>query len=176
MHEPRPRPGGKRAFHDRTLGKVLSTEDMEIFPYIYEDAYVVDLDFSAWQRVITLTLNADHASEMRHYRAELFILEFTGVRRWDLAFNHHDRPAEAEWEREHFFWRIGHYEARSAPEGLQLTIWGEERHPRLTIVCEALDIREVPRYIVDQLYPDWSGTPRRFIRPSLDQMLRDDRT
>ena len=148
----------------------MTAEEAAIFPYVFADTYVVDLDFSTWQRSVSLYLTADYASEHRRYYPEIFLVEFLRVRQWEIAFNHFDSD-NADEEKEHFYWEITRYEAQPAPRGMQFTFWSREDHPRMTIACEQVLIRELPRVIIEQIQPTRTGR-RTFLRPSIDQLAR----
>ena len=149
----------------------MTVEEAENFPYIFADAYVVDLDFSTWQRSVGLYLTANYASEHRRYYPEIFLVEFLRVRQLDIKFNHFDLDNSDE-EREHFYWEITKYEAQPVSRGMQFTFWSNEEHPRMTIVCEQVQIRELPRYVIEQIRPDKTSR-RTFIRPSIGQLARE---
>lgn len=170
MHEPRPRP---KYLHDidPVLSKILTADEPWIVAYLFSGAYVVDIDFSAWQRSITLYLVSHHASEMRGYYPEVFAVEFERVRQWNVTFQHLERSDEELGD--HFYWNIWRYSAERLKQGVEISLWGGEVHPRLVIVCEKIAIRELPGYLLAQAVPNRPESEYAFLRPDIEQIVRN---
>ncbi|HET8630673.1 MAG TPA: hypothetical protein VFL91_24915, partial [Thermomicrobiales bacterium] len=166
---------GRSSIYSRQLARVMSQEDMTLFEWLFEDAYLVDVDLSSWTEHIALYLVAPHAAE--RYGKELrplFIVEFLRVRSWDCAFHHLDPdPADEDGPRHPIMWRIEHFAVQPVAGGLQFACWGRAEHPRMTIVCERMMIRVMPGQIPERLFPGRLKPPYRFIRPGLDELARD---
>ena len=175
MREPRPRPGRQHSVYNRRLARSKTPEDLTLFEWIFEDAYLVDVDLSNWDRFIALYLEASHAAERYPSSSSpLFIVEFQHVRTWNLTFNQRHRDANAEpGTHEHTRWRIDDFAVQPVAGGQQFTFRGSAKDPCLTVVCESVNVRVLPRHIPDQLFPDWDKSSRRFIRPGLDELARD---
>ncbi len=170
----RPRPSRRSSIYSPRLARVMTAEDMTLFVWIFEDAYLVDIDLTSWDKFIALYLVAPHAAERYERNRLLFIVEFHRVRNWNITFNHLDHdPAAEDGPPEQLVWRIGHFAVQPVEGGLQFAFWGSDYHPHITIVCESVDIREMPYQIAGRLFPGWDMTPRRFIRPGLDDLARD---
>ena len=145
-----------------------------LFERIFSDAHLVDIDLSAWDKVIALYVLAHFVEGVADSRAPLFCVEFARVRRWDIDFNHlaHDPPIELG-PHEHLQWRIDQFDVQRVEGGLRITLWGASQFPRLSLVCDGVSIHEMPREIPNRLFPGWAKPFSGFICPGLDALSRD---
>jgi hypothetical protein len=175
MGTSRPGPRRRPSIYSPQLARVMSQEEMTLFEWVFEDAYLVDVDLASWRTLIALYLAAPHAAE--RYQgddAPLFIAEFHRVRSWHLEFNHLAIDASAPpAPAEPVVWRIDHYAVQPVAGGLEFAFWGGGDDPRLTLICERLVLRVLPRRTLDRLAPDWDGSFTRFIRRGPDDAARE---
>ena len=52
----RPRPSRRSSIYSPPLARVMTPEDMTLFEWIFEDAYLVDVDLTSWDKFIALYL------------------------------------------------------------------------------------------------------------------------
>ncbi len=175
MREPRPQPDSQSSIYSRQLAGVMTPEEMTLFEWIFEDAYLVDVDCPSWAEFIALYLVAPHAVEHAAGGSwPLFIVEFLRVRRWDLAFNHlNHEPAAESGPHEPTVWRINYVAVQAVEGGLPFDLWGAAEHPSLTVTRASANIREIPSEIPDRLFPGRLTPPCRFIRLGLDELACD---
>lgn len=141
-------------------------QQMALFRGIFSDAHLVDIDLSAWDKRITLYVLADHVGRTADGRKPLFAVAFARVRRWDIEFMHlsHDHSIELEPD-EHVQWQLDDFRIQFGDDGLEIALWGLPATPRMSIVCEGIDIWEVPLDIPDRLFPGWDRPSQGFVRP-----------
>jgi hypothetical protein len=145
-----------------------------LFEQIFSDAHLVDIDLSAWDKLIALYVLADHAGRTADNRMPLFFVEFLRVRSLDIRFNHlgGDPPLKLG-PHEHVQWWIDQFRVEPVDGGLQIALWGFSSSPRMALVCEAVNIPEMPLEIPYRLFPTWSKPGSGFIRPGLDALSRE---
>lgn len=151
-------------------------QQKELFELIFQDAHLVDVDLSAWDKYIALYVMADHAGRTKSGRKPMFVVEFIRVRSLHVVFNHlsYDPPIEMRPD-EHVQWLFDRWEIEPDEESLRITLWAlaHPAGPRLTLVCKDISIREMSYDTIDRLFPEWSSPSSGFIRPGLDAMVRD---
>lgn len=175
MGTSRPRPSRRSSIYSPQLARVMMQEEMTLFEWIFEDAYLVDVDLSGWRTLIALYVAAPHAAERyQDDEAPLFIAEFHRVSSLHLEFNHLAVEAGAEpGAMEPLVWRVTRYQARPAAGGLEFAFWGAGNDPRLVLTCERLALRVLPRRTLSRLAPEWDGSFTQFIRRGPDEAARD---
>ena len=66
----------------------MRREERDLFETIFEDAIVVDVDLSKWDKLVSLWVIADHAPLRADGRLPLFVVEFVRVRELGICFRH----------------------------------------------------------------------------------------
>jgi hypothetical protein len=148
-------------------------QETALFEQIFSDAHLVDIDLAAWDKRIALFVLADHAGRTASGHRPLFVVEFARVRSLDIAFNHLDQEPPIELEADkHIQWRIDDFRVEPVEQGLRITLWQHSASPRMIIVCEGVNIREVPLDVPNQLFPGWARPYAGLIRPGLEELAR----
>lgn len=149
-------------------------QQKELFERIFSDAHVVDIDLSVWDKRIALYVLADHVGRTANNKLPMFVVEFAAVRSWNVEFNHlsYDPPIELGPD-EHMWWLVDTYNIEHVGDGLQIRLgqFAGGSMPSMTVVCEDVDIWEIPAEGLNRLFPDWSRPGVGFIRPGLDVLL-----
>ena len=152
-------------------------QQRELFERIFEDAHVVDIDLSVWDKRITLYVLADHVGWTANNQLPMFAVEFSRVRSWSVQFNHldYDPPIELGPD-EHVQWQIETYDVEQVEAGWEITLgtFFRSSSPKMTLICEDVDIWEVADDALHRLFPGWSKPFMGFIRPGLDVLLGYD--
>jgi hypothetical protein len=163
---------GNSLFSDVRIARTkhwgLAMQQMTLFEDIFSDAILVDIDFSAWDKRIALYVLADHAGRTADNRRPMFVVEFIGVQRWEFMFSHLDADPPIDYgPKQHITWRIDEYQVELVPEGMHIVLSMSAPFPRITIICESVQIREFPLNVPDRLFPGWSKPYKGLIRPGL---------
>lgn len=147
-------------------------QQRQLFETIFSDAHIIDIDMSAWDKLIRLYVIADHAERSTPGRLPLFAVEFVRVHQWNMFFNHSSATLIELGPNEHLHWLPYEFTISEDQAELIITLWGSPTTPRLTIVCEDVLIREVSYTSLDKTFPDWSKPRRGFVRPSIEGFSR----
>lgn len=151
-------------------------QQMELFERIFSDAHVVDIDLSEWDKFIAFYVLADHAGRTPSGRLPMFVVEFVRVRSLDIEFRHFDHDPTLDLApHQHVQWLIDDFRVQTVHGGVRITLWGSSSSPKMSIVCDAINIREMPPDIHRTLFPGWSRPYAGFIRPGLEALVRDRR-
>ena len=142
--------------------------DHETFRRVFSDAHVIDLDFSEWDKWISLWALADHYENWVS-RCPCVVVEFQGVTEFSLRLPKHDLVPESP--NEHLQWNIYEFAADDSGSALHFRFSGSPSSPVLQIECDSVNIRAVPIETLDAVCPGWSRPFAPFARPGIAELF-----
>ena len=103
--------------------------DHKLFKLIFSDAHVVDVDFSQWDKIISICVVADHVEVTPPPRLPIFLVEFLRVNKFYLTLNHLE--VEMEDASKHFQWNIDEFKIKENNNKINIMLYGSKTWPYL---------------------------------------------
>lgn len=145
---------------------------------IFSDAHVIDVDFSRWDKAISLAVVADHVKSTTPGDLPIFLVDFIRVQRFACDFNHLTADLGSYFDEEamHIQWRIDAL-GISIMDGLVSVSLSEHGSvlPKLEILCENISTRPVENSLLRNLFPDRGLPHSGLARPGILAMRREDK-
>lgn len=147
----------------------MKSQTRELFNVVFQEAHVIDFDFSQWDRCLRLVVVAGLVKTNFSGRGPLHNIDFVDVVEVSWRGNHLDVKPDASGE--HCQWVIMDFNVAEDVRGDRITLTGFGPTPRLEIVCGAVQISEMDPSVVDQLNPEWNGPAMPLARPGFQELL-----
>jgi hypothetical protein len=141
----------------------------KLFDVVFQEAHVIDVDFSKWDKRIRLVVVGGLVGDNFDGRGPLHNVDFSGVKSFTLHANHLD--VEPESEDTHCQWVIMEFSVHSEGAFSRVTLSGFGPTPLLVIVCRAVTISELNPDFVAKVNPLWNRASAPLARPSLDELI-----
>lgn len=139
--------------------------DRETFERVFSDAHIVDIDFSEWDKKVSLWVLADHY-EAWTQRRPLIVVDFLAV--LEFAFKMPSADFALKSQKEHLQWNADDFEIEKLSSSIRVRLFGPKYAPSLTIECQAIVIRQAKADLLDQKFPGWNQPYSGFVRPGPD--------
>jgi hypothetical protein len=136
---------------------------------IFRDAHVVDLDFSVWDRFVSMVVVAVEAAASSGRRLPMYVVEFQRVRRVEIDFAHYG----IEVEFGHFQWNVYGVEIDGVEGRLGIRLSSSQHLPSSFIACEDVAVRRLDNDLLDKRFPGWNKPGAPFIRPSVEELIKE---
>jgi len=140
----------------------------ETFRRVFSDAHVIDVDFSEWDKQISLWALADHYENWAG-RCPCVVVEFRRVREFSCSMPEPDLTPESPGE--HLQWNIYEFVADDHGSALYFRLSGSPSSPILQIRCDSVSIRAVPIDALDAVCAGWNRPFAPFARPGIDRLF-----
>src|SRR4051812_24844627 len=127
----------------------------ELLLKIFEDADVVDVDWSHWWRSLRLCVVADHIEAPVEGRRAVFLVSFKLVSTFVCEFQHLDVVGHS-----YFNWLTNGAQLDTSSGEILVIVRGLGSSPLLNIQCKDISIDPLSVLDLDRLYPGW-GSPKR---------------
>lgn len=116
---------------------------------VFSDAHVIDVDFSEWDKAVSLVVVADHLRPMRG-RLQLVCVKFADVKRISFRF---PRVGSLRSKSEHFQWWTTWIEWKELAVGKRFAIGGDYSMPKIEIVCDGVSVHALMESIFRKSIP-----------------------
>jgi hypothetical protein len=148
--------------------------DQRLFEQIFSDAHVIDVDFSQWDKLVSLCVVADHVEVPTPSRLPLFLVDFLQVSKFFLTLNH--LKVGLEDAEKHFQWNIDDFKIQNSNKTIVISLFGGPTWPKLEIECQEIVFQHLSHAILDDLFPDWNAPYKGLARPGIQSLSRLFRT
>jgi hypothetical protein len=148
-----------------TRGEKMN-RDNDKLERVFSDADVIDLDFSCWDKRVSIWVLADHWEDW-HHRKPLVIVDFNNASEFKLDFP--DKGNGPDAQSQHVHWHIYSIEI-AKKSAFDVSLRGSASSPELRICCEAVSFRTFSIEKVDILNPGWDEPYRGLARPSISKL------
>ena len=151
---------------DRKMSRKI---DIKILGRVFSDAHVIDIDFSSWDKHVSLLVLSDHY-EAWSDRCPVVLIELRNIR--EFAFRM--PQAEIGWtnRRGTFQWKIDDFEIQELNSAIRLRLFGSPSSPVLNVECEGIEIRPIPARILDESFPGWNRPFAGLVRQSVENIAK----
>jgi hypothetical protein len=144
--------------------------DRKLFEQIFSDAHLIDVDFSNWDKSLSICVIADHVDVSTPEFLPLFIVEFAMVSKFNLHFNHFE--IELDEPEQHFQWNIGEYQIGLYEHEISVLLFGSHICPKLEIVCKGIMMRRIDHSALDRLFHGWNRPYAGLARPGIEALAK----
>lgn len=134
---------------------------------VFSDAHVVDVDFSEWDRFISIVVVADHLPPVRG-RLPLVCARFFEVEMMGFCFPRHFR--EYPRRGQHFQWMISSIESKVVAHGVRFCFCGDDAMPKIEIVCGGVELSRISRNLYQKVNPGWDRPFGGLARPGIQRL------
>lgn len=148
----------------------ISKKLRDDFGRIFSAADVVDLDFSLWDKYVTLIVFTDHWVEWKNNLEPLAAVYFENV----MHFSSNFPPIETQMEnpQTHLPWHLSGSEIEERKSSLHFQMSGGDRSPSLSIECKSIRMEELSPAFLDDVYPNWKRVGSGLARPGIIELAR----
>ncbi len=147
----------------------MKAETRELFEIVFQEAHVVDFDFSQWDRRLRLVVSAGLVGENFEGRGALHNVDFVGVKAISWQANHLDVKLDSS--EQHCQWVIMEFDIERSGEYEHIKLSGFGPTPSIGIVCKSIAISELDPRVIDQLNQNWNQPYRPLARPGFEELL-----
>lgn len=148
----------------------MDREAWALFQVVFQEAHVVDFDWSEWDRRVRLVVIAGLFGANFHGRGPLHNVDFEDVE--SVAWLARHRDVRLETPNAHCQWVIMEFSRNRTGALERITLSGFGPTPRLEITCGRVTLSELEATDVDRFNPAWTRAGAPFARPSLDDLAR----
>lgn len=147
--------------------------DRRLFEQIFSDAHVIDLDFSQWDKFVSLCVVADHIDVSTSSRLPLFLVHFQRVSKFFLTFNHLEVTLKDADK--HFQWNIDDFRIKKTKDRFVISLFGSANWPHLIVECQDILFRRISNAVLDSLFPGWNAPYKGLVRPGIETFREEKR-
>lgn len=146
----------------------MDTETKKLFQIIFQEAHVIDFDFSKWDKFIRIVVVAQLMPTTTDSRFPLYNVDFLDVSCINWNSNH--LGIVLDTEDQHCQWTIFEFDITKNGAFQNIKLSGVKPSPELTILCKTVRIEEIDNKVVDTVNPDWNNPYCPLARPSLAEI------
>jgi hypothetical protein len=143
--------------------------DRNLLERVFSDAHVIDIDFSSWDKHISILVVSDHY-EARSDRCSVLVIEFRNVRVFACSMPQPEMRLD-EPER-HLQWNVDDFEIQELNATIRLRLFGSPSSPILNVECEGIEIRPVSNRMLDETFPGWNRPFAGLVRQSIEDTAK----
>jgi len=160
--------------YSRRIGvrKLSRAFDRVLIDRVFSDADVIDVDFSEWDKQISLWVLADHWSDWRE-RKPLVAVRFKRVTHFSIEVP--ISAAISDDPESHLHWHVYESAVETIGEITRLRVEGLRSAPKLTVECRSIELEEHPIHLLDTINPEWSRPAAGLARLSILKMAQKSR-
>jgi hypothetical protein len=136
----------------------MMTKDKEVLiEAIFSDAQVIDIDFSNWDKFISILVVADHLkSTFYNHRLPIYEIKFLQTVKISFNFNHHDDNIFIDNNDLHYQWMIDQSSIDNDKNGNYfLTLFQNNNQPKIEISFKDLETKEISPQYFDEINAKW---------------------
>lgn len=148
----------------------MDVQTQKLFEIIFQEAHVIDFDFSQWDRRLRLVVVAGLHEKNFEGRGPLHNVDFRDVKTFSWHANH--LKVQLASQDRHCQWVIMEFDREKSGEFEKITLSGFGPASRLEITCKKIAVSEMHPKIVDQINPNWNRPYCPLARPGLRNCLR----
>lgn len=141
----------------------------KLFEVIFQEAHVIDFDFSHWDRRLRLVVVGGLVGENFSGQGPLHNVDFVGLREFHWLAGK-DAPLLTSGP-EHLQWVIMESQIARSGEFHRFRLTGFGATPSLEIECRELQISELDPKVVDRVNPHWNRSSSPLARPGFEDLL-----
>ena len=148
----------------------MNQKTQKLFEGLFQEAHVVDIDFSKWDKWIRLVVVGGLHPENFNGRGPLHSVDFIGVE--ELSWKSHHLKVKLP-PNKHCQWVIMDFRIKQDNDWYVISLLsvGLLPTPDLTIRCQDVKIAELSPDIVDEVNPDWNNPYRPLARLSIQEIF-----
>ena len=140
------------------------------FEIIFQEAHVVDVDFSKWDKWIRLVVVAGLMPGNFNGYGNLHNIDFMSVAEWSWKANHLDVVLDSP--EHHCQWVIMDFCLERGDKFNVISLISVAPPcPDLKITCKDVEITELSTDAVDTVNPNWNTPYQPLARPSFQELL-----
>jgi hypothetical protein len=147
----------------------MNSGTRKLFDVVFQEAHVVDFDFSHWDRRLRLVVVAGLTPGNFDGRGPLHNVDFVDVA--ELSWHANHLNVKLDSPDEHCQWVIMDFNVEQGGAGERITLSGFGPTPRLEITCRDVRISELDPKVIDRLNPDWNSPAMPLARPGFEELL-----
>ena len=143
----------------------------ELFDVIFQEAHVIDFDFSKWDKEVSLVVIGGLVGANFDDQGPIHRVAFYGVKemRWESTH----LGVKLESDDQHCQWVIMDFDVKETEGFLSVFLNSVAPPcPKLTIVCCNVEIREISASTIDRVNPSWNQPYSSLARPGLEDLSR----
>src|SRR5262249_1312881 len=141
----------------------MDAQTRKLFNIVFQEAHVVDFDFSQWDRRLRLVVVAGLFGENFEGRGPLHNIDFIKVKELSWRANHLDVVFDAPDQ--HCQWVIMDFQIERQAEFYSIKLSGFGPTPTMEVTCGDLQISELDAGVVDLVNPGWNRPYCPLARP-----------
>ena len=138
----------------------------DLFKIIFSDSHIVDIDFSRWDKLISVYVIADHVYHPVPSRLPIFAVEFHEISK--ISFEFKDMKVKMDNPSHHVQWIIDKYEVEELNVYNRVILSSSFWSPSIEIVFHEFLIHQIDHSEVDKKFPGWNKPHKGLIRPPID--------
>lgn len=150
----------------------MDEKQEKLFRTIFSDAILIDLDFSVWDKYISILLIADHlSSSFSKVRRPVFKVNFVKAENINIKFRHHESYIYENDPMKHYTWALDRFTINQSDDNkYSITLSQLGVQPILEVTCRNIDIREIDPKILDTITPNWFKPYTPFARRDIESI------
>ena len=148
----------------------MNTPTRKLFNIVFQEAHVVDFDFSQWDRRLRLVAVAGLTPENFQGRGPLHMVDFIKVKELTWHANHLNVVLASP--EDHCQWVIMESQVKKRGEFYSIRLPGFGPTPTMQVTCSDVHISELDVTVVDRVNPEWNRPGCPLARPGFEDLLR----
>jgi hypothetical protein len=146
----------------------MDARTRKMFQIVFQEAHVIDVDFSKWDRRLRLVVSAGLVGDNFQARGPLQNIDFVDVS--ELQWRTHHSGIALDSSKHHFQWVVMEFslQRRDGYDIVRLSGFGPA--PALDITCRDVRISELDPSVIDRLNPHWNEPYRPLARPGFEEL------
>jgi hypothetical protein len=147
----------------------MTNDTKKLLRQIFEEAHVVDFDFSKWSRFVRLVVVGQMFDVDEKGRFPMFNIDFLGIKRFEWKLE--NIPSDLSSE-EHCQWTVMDCKVNTAKGVFSIWLWGTGPSPEVSIECNDVAVSSIAVETIDSFNPAWNSPYAPLARPSLEELSR----
>jgi hypothetical protein len=148
----------------------MDAQTRKLFNIVFQEAHVVDFDFSQWDRRLRLVVVAGLFGENFEGRGPLHNVDFIRVK--ELSWHANHLGVVLDSPEQHCQWVIMEFQVEKRLECYSIKLSGFGPTPMMEVTCSDVQISELDAGVVDRVNPDWNRPYCPLARPGFEKLLR----
>lgn len=148
----------------------MDAQTRKLFNIVFQEAHVVDFDFSQWDRRLRLVVVAGLFGENFEGRGPLHNVDFIRVKKLSWHANHLDVVLDSPDD--HCQWVIMEFHVEKQDQFDRIKLSGFGPTPTMELMCSDVQISELDAAVIDRVNPEWNRAGYPLARPGFEELLR----
>ena len=148
----------------------MDDQTRNLFNIVFQEAHVVDFDFSQWDRRLRLVVVAGLFGENFEGRGPLHNVDFIRVK--ELSWHATNLDVVLDSPEEHCQWVIMDFHVGKQDQFDSIKLFSFSPTPTMQVTCSDVQISELDPDVVDRVNPEWNRPGCPLARPGFEELLR----